>query len=115
MAHIAPSVMASGSTPRPSTSGRLPGVLLLIGSCMPVLGAVLIAPLLPKIQSHFSTEPHVDVLVPILLTAPALMIALLAPFAGSIVDRFGRKKLLLLAMVLYAIAGSAPLWLDDLR
>jgi MFS family permease len=115
MAHTAPSVMASGSAPRPSTSGSLPGLLLLIGSCMPVLGAVLIAPLLPKIQSHFSTEPHVDVLVPILLTAPALMIALLAPFAGSIVDRFGRKKLLLLAMVLYAIAGSAPLWLDDLR
>lgn len=88
--------------------------LLMAGSCLPILGAVLIAPVLPQMHDHFADVPGADVLVPMALTIPALSLALLAPFAGVIVDRLGRKRLLVIATVLYAILGTAPLWLDSL-
>lgn len=90
-------------------------LLLLLGSCLPVLGAVLLAPVLPRMQEHFAETPGAAVLVPIALTLPALVIALLAPFAGIIADRLGRKPLLLGAMLLYSICGMLPLWLESLQ
>lgn len=94
---------------------RLPqSLLLLFGSCLPVLGAVLIAPVLPRMQQHFAGTPGVEVLTPIALTIPALVIALLAPFAGMIADRVGRKPLLLGSLVLYTLCGLLPLWLESL-
>ncbi|MFI7404290.1 MFS transporter [Streptomyces sp. NPDC049541] len=88
--------------------------LLMAGSCLPILGAVLIAPVLPKMQDHFGSVPGAKTLVPLALTVPALALALLAPFAGVIVDRLGRKRLLIVATLLYALFGTAPLWLDSL-
>jgi MFS family permease len=89
--------------------------LLLLGSCLPVLGAVLLAPVLPRMQAHFSDVAGSTLLVPIVLTLPALVIALLAPFAGLIADRLGRKPLLLASMGLYVLCGVLPLWLESLQ
>ncbi|MER6678214.1 MFS transporter [Streptomyces sp. NPDC000983] len=86
----------------------------MAGSCLPILGAVLIAPVLPQMQDHFGRAPGAVALVPLILTVPALSLAVLAPFAGALVDRFGRKRLLVLATVVYAIVGTAPLWLSSL-
>ncbi|MFJ5230941.1 MFS transporter [Kitasatospora sp. NPDC088391] len=93
---------------------RLTAVLLMAGSCLPILGAVLIAPVLPKLQEHFAATPGADALAPMALTIPALSLAVMAPFAGAIIDRLGRHRLLVVATVLYAIVGTAPLWLDSL-
>lgn len=95
-------------------AGLPQSLLLLFGSCLPVLGAVLLAPVLPRMQAHFADTPGAEVLVPISLTIPALVIALLAPFAGVIADRLGRKPLLLASMVLYSLCGLLPLWLESL-
>jgi len=99
----------------PPAAGWPEAALLLIGSCLPVLAAVLIAPVLPRIQAHFAGVAHVELLVPVMLTIPALVVGLLAPFAGLIVDRLGRVRLLLAALLLYAAAGTAPLWLESLH
>ncbi|WP_053178956.1 MFS transporter [Pseudomonas kilonensis] len=96
-------------------AGLPQSLLLLLGSCLPVLGAVLLAPILPRMQEHFADTPGVAVLVPIALTLPALMIALLAPVAGIIADRLGRKPLLIGAMFLYTVCGVLPLWLESLE
>jgi MFS family permease len=105
---------AQNTEPAPEAGGRLRVVLLMAGSCLPILGAVLLAPVLPKMQAHFATVPGAKALVPMVLTVPALAFALLAPFAGVIIDRLGRKRLLIVAAVLYALFGTAPLWLDSL-
>nr|WP_285736984.1 MFS transporter [Kitasatospora phosalacinea] len=86
----------------------------MAGSCLPVLGAVLIAPVVPKLQEHFASVSGVDALAPMALTVPALSLAVMAPFAGAIIDRLGRHRLLVVATVLYAVVGTAPLWLDSL-
>ena len=80
-----------------------------------MLGAVLLAPVLPRIQDAFENTAGVEALTPIVLTAPALVIGLTATFAGPIVDRVGRKRLLVGALVAYAFVGTAPLWLPSLE
>lgn len=104
-----PAVVASSSE-----AGPLQAVVLMVGSCLPVLGTVLIAPVLPRIQEDFSTVPQVEILAPLALTIPALFIGLIAPVAGVLADVFGRKRLLVFAMILYGVFGTAPLWLDNL-
>nr|WP_051733108.1 MFS transporter [Kitasatospora phosalacinea] len=93
---------------------RLTAALLMAGSCLPILGAVLIAPVLPRLQDHFAATPGADALAPVALTVPALSLAVMAPFAGAVIDRLGRRRLLVVATVLYALVGTAPLWLDSL-
>jgi MFS family permease len=95
-------------------AGVWQAVLLLAGSCMPVLGSVLITPILPQLSEHFADVAGAQVLVPMIVAIPALIIALFAPFAGQIVDRLGRKTLLIIAMFAYAVVGTAPAWLEGL-
>lgn len=97
---------------RPAGVAQL--VLLLAGSCLAVLGSVLIAPVLPQLAEQFRDTPGVDLLVPVVLTVPALVTGLAAPFAGIVVDAVDRKRLLLASMVLYAVLGTAPLYLYSL-
>lgn len=99
----------------PRVAGVPQSLLLLLGSCLPVLGAVLLAPVLPRMQAHFIDTPGAAVWVPVALTLPALVVAVLAPFAGMIADRVGRKPLLLMTMLLYTLCGTLPLWLDSLH
>src|SRR4051812_36763323 len=50
-----------------------------------------------------------------MVSAPGAAIALLAPFAGVIVDRFGRRTLLLWSTFFYGLIGVIPFFLDDLN
>ncbi|WP_103347654.1 MFS transporter [Amycolatopsis sp. CA-128772] len=103
---------ANPRTGRPA--GPVQAAVLLAAACLPVLGAVLLAPGLPSMTRAFAGTPGVDALVPLVLTAPALVIGLTAPFAGRVADRVGRTGLLTVALVLYAIVGTAPLYLSSL-
>ncbi|MEU1371458.1 MFS transporter [Streptomyces sp. NPDC005803] len=112
---IPPSAMPpSDAYDSPHPQGKLPAALLMAGSCLPVLGAVLLAPVLPRMRDHFEGVAGSEALVPLVLTVPALSLALLAPFAGVVVDRLGRKRLLIVATVLYTVFGTVPLWVDSL-
>ncbi|TQC49640.1 MFS transporter [Rhodococcus sp. WS4] len=97
---------------RPATA--LHAILLLSAGCMSPLGAVLIAPVLPRLSEEYASHPGASFLVPAVLTAPALMVGLIAPFAGWIIDRLGRKRILVWALVIYSVLGVAPLFLDSL-
>src|SRR5215218_6920004 len=92
-------VAMNPATGRPA--GRAQAVILLLSSCLSVLGAVLLAPVLPRIEDAFAGTAGAHALTPMVLTAPALVIGLTATGAGRIVDRLGRKRLLVWALVVY--------------
>jgi len=96
------------------TAGTLQAMLLIVANVLPTMGIVSLIPVLPQLFAHFHAAPYAQFLVPAIITAPSICIALLAPVAGTIADRIGRRKLLLAALLVYAFFGCAPLLLDDL-
>nr|WP_314562384.1 MFS transporter [uncultured Pseudomonas sp.] len=96
-------------------AGRREGLVLMLGSSLTIMGAVMVAPVLPRLGAEFGAlEPRADLLVPLVVTGPALAIALCAPLAGWLADRVGRKTLLIIATLLYAVLGALPAVLDHL-
>ncbi|MBW4602898.1 MAG: MFS transporter [Calothrix sp. FI2-JRJ7] len=87
---------------------------LLLVSTLTVMSGATISPSLPAMREYFSNVQNADYLVKLSLTLPALFIALGAPLAGIIIDRVGRKPLLIIALIIYGIAGSSGLILNDL-
>lgn len=98
----------------PSRAALAQSVSLTMPVVLPVMAAVLVAPVIPDITRAFATDPNAGVLVPVAITIPALMLALASPLAGWLADRFGRKRLLVVASLLYAVCGVTPIWLDHL-
>ncbi|WP_317928495.1 MFS transporter [Halioxenophilus sp. WMMB6] len=101
------------SPSRARAPGNLQGVVLILPITLTVMGAVLLAPIVPQLMQAFGDMPNANYLVPVLLSLPALCIALGAPFAGWLADRVGRRKLLIGSMLVYGFCGILPIFLDS--
>jgi MFS family permease len=75
--------------------------------------AALVA-VLPTFIEHFSTAPHHEMLVPMILTMPSLCVALCAAPLGVLADRWGRRPVLLLSLVAFTAFGTLPMLFDSL-
>lgn len=95
-------------------AGSLHGWLLIATTWLAAAGSVLIAPVTPFMQQAFAGQPNAAVLTLIVLVIPGLMIALFSPLMGTLVDVVGRKRLYLVSLAVYAVAGTLPFWLDNL-
>ena len=98
----------------PARGGVMPALILLVTSGLTVLVTAILGPSLPAMQAYFANVSGADYLVPLTMTAPMLMMAALSVLAGELADRVGRKRLLVAAAVLYAVVGTAPMYLDSL-
>lgn len=92
---------------RRNPESRLVKITLLSAGTLAVMVTAAIALALPAIQAQFSEVERVAFWVRLLLTLPALFIAATAPIAGYIVDRIGRKTVLVLSTLLFGISGVA--------
>lgn len=97
-----------------ATPGFAVTATLLIVMALPMMAFAPLSPALPAISAHFAHVPNVDYLSRFVLTLPAIFIASLSPFAGFLVDRFGRKRLLLVSIALYGVAGVSGAAFDSL-
>ena len=102
---------AAGSQPRQADWRQ--GWILVISGFLPVMAIIALAPTLPTLLGHFRDVPNAALMVPLLITAPSACIALFAPGAGVIADRFGRRKLLLWSMAFYGAGGLVPFFIDN--
>ncbi len=104
---------------RPTTAGGVTGpstataVTLLAASTLTVMAPTIVAPALPSIAREFAGVARADLLVPLVLTLPALVIALTASGAGALVDRIGRR-VLLGGILLYGLAGGTGWFVSSL-
>ncbi|WP_374528628.1 MFS transporter, partial [Novosphingobium sp.] len=95
--------------------GFMTGIALLLPITLSTMAIVLLAPILPALLGEFSRVPNYEYWVPMILTVPALCVALFSPVAGMLGDWFGRRRLLLWSFVGYAAVGIAPVFLTDLK
>jgi len=88
-------------------------ISLLLIATMGVMSGITVVSSLPLISKTFEYIPHIEFLSKLLLTIPAITIALFAPIAGIFVDKFGRLKPLYIGILLFVVGGSSGLYLDD--
>jgi MFS family permease len=90
-------------------------VILLLPVTLSVMGIAVLVPVVPQLMAHFQGVPNFQYLIQGgVLTMPALCITLFSPLAGWLADRFGRRRILIAAMVAYSAFGIAPILLDNL-
>ncbi len=80
---------------------------------MGVMSGITVVSSLPLISKTFVDIPHIEFLSKLLLTIPSIIIALFAPIAGILVDKFGRLKPLYIGILLFVLGGSSGLYLND--
>ena len=98
------------TVPAPRPMARDPRAwALILAATLTILSNATISPALPGLEASFADHSDAARLVRLLVTAPALAVALIAPFAGIITDRFSRRRLLLGGIALYAVAGTVAL------
>lgn len=97
----------------PRAAGTVQGSILVAQSVFPVMGAVLLVPVVPLLFREYGGMAGANYLIPMLLTVPGICIALLSPLFGWISDRSGRRPILIAAIILYGLSGIAPIFLTD--
>jgi len=78
------------------------------------MAGATISPSLPALYDHYADTEGVEVLSRLVLTLPALFIAICSPLAGLVVDRFGRKPVIVTGAVLYVLGGTTGLYVESL-
>jgi MFS family permease len=102
------------SPPTGKRAGAVQGWTLTSVNWLAVIATVVLSPVLPKITQHFRSDPHVDFLISLVATLPALFVAICAWPAGLLADRIGRRRVLLFGVGVYGFVGCAPMALNSL-
>ncbi len=88
-------------------------ISLLLIATLGVMSGITVVSSLPLISHTFSDIPNIEFLSKLMLTIPSIIIALFAPFAGHIVDKFGRLKPLYAGILLFVLGGSSGFYLEN--
>jgi len=86
---------------------RMVKLTLLLTSTLLVMVTGVIVPALPLMEANFGGVRRAALWVRFVVTIPSLFIAVVAPLAGSLVDRIGRKKVVAMSTLLFGLSGVA--------
>jgi len=81
-------------------------ISLLLIATLGVMSGITVVSSLPLMSQTFSEIPNIEFLSKLMLTIPSIIIALFAPFAGYIVDKWGRLKPLYVGIILFILGGG---------
>lgn len=109
----------------PAAQSSVAIAVLLAASSLTVMAGATIAPALPAMARHFEQRAielggtpadgsNIEFLIRLALTGPGLFTAIVSLLAGPIIDRFGRVPVLLAGLVLYLLAGTSGLYVQNL-
>lgn len=91
---------------------RLTLVAILLSSMLILMGGAAVAPALNEIKLVF---PGQDFLTSLIITLPSLAVAVVGYAVGIAADRFGKVRVLFLALAVFTFAGTVSFFLDDLN
>ena len=112
---MTPTTLTEPSPGAARTAGLAQAITLMVVSTMPTMALAALVPVLPAFFEHFAAVPNKEQLVPMILTVPSLCVALFSAPIGAAADRWGRRPVLLLALLAFAVCGTLPLLFDDLH
>jgi MFS family permease len=89
-------------------------VVVLFGLTLSSYGFFGPSPVLPSIEAAYSSDPNAGLLSRLIVSALGVVVAITSPVVGAVADRVGARRVLVAALLLYALAGCAPFFLDNL-
>jgi len=89
-------------------------IILLFGASLALMCGAALTPSTTRMMEAFETVPNAALWISLILTLPALFVVLSGPVSGFLTDRFGRKKVLVSALFLCGLSGSAGFLLSSL-
>src|SRR5579862_4927642 len=89
-------------------------VIMVSGGVLVALCMVGITAVLPQIEAALAHDAQDRLLVKLLGTIVGATMVVGAPLVGFLVDRVGLKRVLLTSCIVYALAGTAGLYLGTL-
>lgn len=92
---------------------RLRKLTILFTSSLMFLASA-VAPGLPALYDDYAHLANAELLSRMVLTMPMLFVAITGPFAGFVVDHYGRRNTLLVSTIGFGLAGLSGLFLDSL-
>lgn len=102
------------TNPTQADAGTAPPLTItltvLAVSSLTIMANATIAPSLPGLAATFADVPNIETLSGLVLSLPSLAIILTAALFGALADRIDRKRLLIIAMALYAVGGASGLF-----
>ncbi|MFT3930270.1 MAG: MFS transporter [Spongiibacteraceae bacterium] len=104
----------TSATPHTTTVTWGERMIMLMGGLPAALALMALTSVLPKIDAALAHTPHQSFLVKQLIGAVGLAMVVGAPAAGFLVHRIGLRNLLVGSLAIYAIAGTAGLYISDL-
>lgn len=90
------------------------GLLLVLPVTLAVIGASVFTATASLMIQHFASLPRGEYLVQLVITMPALWMLLFSPIAGWLADRYGRRRILIVALVSYALVGCLPFLIENI-
>lgn len=91
---------------------KLTLVAILLSSMLILMGGAAVAPALNEIKLAF---PGQDFMTSLIITLPSLAVAIVGYAVGLAADKFGKVKVLFLALAIFVVAGVASYWLPTLE
>lgn len=91
---------------------KLTLVSMLLASMLMLMGGAAVAPALPLIHAAF---PDQDFAVSLIITLPSLAVGCTGLIIGSLADKFGKVRTLVLSLGIFTVAGVASFFLADLN
>jgi len=85
---------------------------LLLLSMLTIMSNIAIVTMLPHLNTVFKDVPNIELLSRLMITLPSLAIAIVAPFLGSFINKFGKKKAAITGLLLFSLFGTAGLYLN---
>jgi MFS transporter, ACDE family, multidrug resistance protein len=93
------------------SSKQFPKLLVLLAAgCLTTMTGGIVSPVLPEIVQQLQLDPR---WAGLLVSMHALAIAVCTPLFGILSDRIGKLKVLIPALVLYAVFGTAGAWMQS--
>ncbi|MCG3220879.1 MAG: MFS transporter [Candidatus Heimdallarchaeota archaeon] len=96
------------------TTATLREISLLLTGTLVILAPLVVSPALPQMALFFSGISNAETLVKLVVTLPALSIAIGAPVVGIIIDKWGRRWMLISATVVYGLSGVTSFFLKNI-
>ncbi len=87
--------------------------VVILGPSLVSFVPMAMAPALPRMAEHFAGERDGALFAQLVMTVPAVLLIVSATLAGMLAERIGRRRVLIAALLLFILAGTAGLYAPD--